>query len=159
MNSMATFFRESRTARFFIPAGIILIIFGIYMFIINNNNQNYVETESTVTSAEVDQEAYTDAEGNQVEATYTVKLTYTVNEKEYKGELSGVSKHNTGDKMKIYYNPDNPTQITQTKSLILPVVIILAGVASLAGGIISSVRAIKEHKEMKIQEEGWKNGK
>ena len=159
MNSMATFFRESRTARFFIPAGIILIIFGIFMFIVNNDNKNYVEVESTVTSIDVDQEAYIDAEGNQVEATYTVKLTYTVDGKEYTGELSGVSKYNTGDKMKIYYNPDNPTQITQTKSLILPIAIIVAGIAALAFGIISSVHAIKERRKLKTQEEGWKNGK
>lgn len=159
MNSMATFFRESRTARFFIPGGIILIVFGIYMFIVNNQNQNYVETKANVTSIEVDQEAYVDEEGNQVEATYTVKLTYTVDGKEYTGELSGVSKYNPGDKIKIYYNPDNPTEITQTKSLILPIAIVVAGLAALVGGIISSIHAIKEHKELKIQEEGWKNGK
>ena len=159
MNSMATFFRESRTARFFIPAGIILIIFGIFMFIVNNNNKNYVEVESTVTSVNIDQEAYIDVDGNQVEATYTVNLKYNVDGKEYTGDLSGVSKYNIGDKIKIYYNPDDPTQITQTKSLILPIVIVVAGLSSLTFGIVSSIRAIKEHKELKSQEEGWKNGK
>ena len=159
MNGIATFFRESRVARFFIPAGIILIVFGVIMFNINNKNQNYIETESTVTSVAVEQEAYTDTEGNQVEATYVVDITYTVDGKEYTGNLPGQSKHNVGDKIKIYYNPDDPTKITQTKSMILPVVIIVAGLASLVGGIISAVRVVKEHKELKTQEEGWKNDK
>ena len=159
MNGIATFFRESRTARFFIPLGVILIIFGIAMFVINSRNQNYVETESIVTTVEVEQEAYTDEEGNQVDATYNVGVKYTVDGKEYTGELSGQSKHNAGDKIKIYYNPDNPSEITQTKSMILPVVIVVAGVAALVGGIISASKSIKEHKELKAQEEGWKNGK
>ena len=35
MNKVFTFLRESQTARFFIPFGIILIAFGVFMFIVN----------------------------------------------------------------------------------------------------------------------------
>jgi hypothetical protein len=59
--------------------------------------------------------------------------------------------------MDIYYNPKDPNQITQTKSLILPSVIIFAGIASLVGGIISAVNAVKRHKKMKEQERKWSN--
>ena len=60
MNKLFTFMRESSTARFFIPLGLILIVFGIFMFIINTKNQNYIETSATVENVEVAQEEYTD---------------------------------------------------------------------------------------------------
>ena len=157
MNKIFNFMRESSTARFFIPVGIMLIIFGVVMFVINKGNQDYLEVEATVTNATIFEEAYSDADGNIVEATYSVDLKYTVKERDYNARLEGVSKYNVGDKMKIYYNPKDPSQITQSKSLILPLVIIAAGIASLVGGIISAVNAIKKHKQMKEQERSWEN--
>ena len=40
MNTIATFFRESRLARFLIPGGLFIVIFGIIMYSINIKNQN-----------------------------------------------------------------------------------------------------------------------
>ena len=158
MNKMATFFRESMAARFLIPVGITLIVFGIIMFVINSKNQNYIQIEAVVSNVSVSQEAYTDVDGNYVEATYDVSVKYTVDGKEYEEVLNGLSKYNVGEKMKIYYNPANPSQITQTKSMVLPIIIIVGGIASLVGGIVSAVTTAKKHKAMKTQEEGWKNG-
>ncbi len=59
-------------------------------------------------------------------------LKYTVNGKEYNSDLDGVSKYNTGDKMTIYYNPEDPSQITQTKSVIIPMAMIAAGIVALS---------------------------
>ncbi len=159
MNGVATFFRESRVARFFIPAGLILIAFGIAVFIINTKNSDYIKAESIVSKVQLAQEAYLDTDGNLVEATYDITVKYTVDGKEYEAELSGLSKREVGDKMTIYYNPSDSSQITQTKSLILPIAIILSGIASLIGGIISAINAMKRHKKMKDQERSWENGK
>lgn len=158
MNKLATFFRESNIARFFIPAGLILIIFGIIVFMININNKNYIETEAIVSKVELIEEAYTDSDGNRVEATYNITVKYTVQEKEYEEVLGGLPAYKVGDKMKIYYNPSDPSQITQTKSLILPLVIIALGIVSFVGGIVSGMNAIKRYKKMKEQEKGWNNG-
>ena len=157
MNKFLTFLRESSTARFFIPAGIILIAFGVFMFVINTKNQDYIKVESTVSNVKLVQEEYFDTDGNRVEATYDVIVKYTVDGKEYDGTLDNVSKYNIGDKVTIYYNPKDPSQITQTKSLILPIVIIILGVSSLTGGIVSAVNAVKRHKQMKEQERSWVN--
>ena len=157
MNNIATFMRESRVARFFIPAGIILTIFGVIVFIISLKNQNYIKVEATVTNVNVRQEEVTDNEGTHMEETYDVSFKYTVDGKEYDNKFDGISKYNVGDKMTIYYNPSNPQEITQTKSLILPIVIIIGGIASLVGGIISAVNAVKRNKKMKEQERSWKN--
>ena len=157
MNGLMTFFRESRTARFFIPLGIILIVFGIFVFIVNNNNKDYIQVESTVSNVKISQEEYIDADGNHVDASYDITVKYTVDGKEYEGELNGLGKYNIGDKMKIYYNPNDPSQITQSKSLILPIVIIIGGLGAFVGGIITAINAIKKHNKMKEQEKGWAN--
>ena len=157
MNKMLTFMRESQTARFFIPAGLILIIFGIVVFVISLNNQNYVKIEATVTNVEEAQETNVDDDGTNTTTVYNATVNYTVGGKEYTQTLDNVSKCKKGDKMDIYYNPKDPNQITQTKSLILPIVIIVAGITSLTGGIISAINAVKRHKNMKEQERSWAN--
>ena len=157
MNKMFTFMRESQTARFFIPAGLILIIFGIVVFVISLNNQNYVKIEATVTNVEETQETNVDDDGTNTTTVYNATVNYTVDGKEYTQTLDNVSKCKVGDKMDIYYNPKDPNQITQTKSIILPIVIIVAGITSLTGGIISAINAVKRHKNMKEQERSWAN--
>ena len=158
MNKLATILRESVLARFMIPAGLILTVCGIIFFYVNQQNQDYIKTESTVSNVELEQEAYTDADGSRVEATYTVTVKYTVDGKEYEEELNGLGKSQVGDKMTIYYDPEDPSMITQTKSLVIPMIMILAGIAVLAGGIVSAVHAVQRYKKMKEQEEEWTNG-
>ena len=157
MNKMFTFMRESQTARFFIPAGLILIIFGIVVFVITLNNQNYVKIKATVANVEETQETNVDDGETNITTIYNATVNYTVDGKEYTQTLDNVSKCKVGDKMDIYYNPKDPNQITQTKSIILPIVIIAAGITSLTGGIISAINAVKRHKNMKEQERSWAN--
>ena len=157
MNKMFTFMRESQTARFFIPAGLILIIFGIVVFVITLNNQKFIKIEATVTNVEETQETNVDDDGTNTTTVYNATVNYTVDGKEYTQTLDNVSKCKVGDKMDIYYNPKDPNQITQTKSIILPIVIIVAGITSLTGGIISAINAVKRHKNMKEQERSWAN--
>jgi hypothetical protein len=158
MNGIATFFRESKTARFLIPLGIILIIVSILLFIIGNNNKNYIKIESTVSKVELVKEETTDSEGNTEEAIYDIYVKYTVDGKEYDTELGEMSKRKVGDKITIVYNPDNPSEISQPSSIILNICLLVGGIVSLVGGIISSINAVKRYKKMKTQEEGWNNG-
>jgi len=156
MNKLFTFFRESQTARFLIPLGLMLTIFGVVIFTINSKNQNYIGVEAIVSKVELAEEEHLDANDDIVHATYKIYVKYNVDGKDYEeelGELSGDYKE--GDKMTIYYNPNNPSEITQTTSLVLPIVIIIGGIAVLAGGIISGVNAIKRQKKMKEQEKEW----
>ncbi len=158
MNKVFTFLRESSTARFLVPMGLVLIIFGAFLFVVNKNNQDYVETKATVVNVIQTSEAYVDVNGDQVDATYSATIKYTVNQQEYTNTLDNVSKYEVGSKITIYYNPKNPNEITQVKSLILPIAIILAGIAALTGGIVSGVNAVKRYQKMKDQEKGWENG-
>ena len=158
MNKFITFFRESGTARFFIPVGIILIVFGIFVFIVNINNKNYIQVDAIVSKAELAEEAHYDENDNYVEATYNIYVKYIVDNNEYEEELGELSGYKENDNITIYYNPDDPTQITQTKSIIIPIILIALGCASLIGGIISATNAIKRIKKMNEQERKWNNG-
>ncbi len=157
MNNIAIFLRESKTARFLIPMGILFIIFGIIMFVINNKHKDYIETEAVVSSAELAQEAYTDVDGNYVEATYRVFVKYSVDGQEYNQELGELSGYKKGDKITIAYDPKDPSHISQPIGVVIPTIICVAGVAALVGGIVSAAKAINRHKELKKQEEGWSN--
>ena len=159
MNNIAIFFRESRTARFLIPLGIILIVFSVFLFISDDHNKNYIETEATISKAELVREATIDSEGNREEASYMIFVKYTVNGKEYETELGEMLEQKVGEKITIVYNPDNPNEISTPSSPILNIVLLFGGMASLVGGIISAINAVKRHKKMKAQEESWKNGK
>ena len=123
-----------------------LTIFGVIVFITSLNNQNYIRIEATVTNVTMEQEVRTDADGNYIEETYNVNLSYEVDGKEYTGELLNVNKCKKGDKMTIYYDPENPENITQSKSLVLPAVLIVLGIISLVGGVVSGVKSIKKQK-------------
>lgn len=159
MNKIVTIIRESAAARFLIPAGITLVAAGIIFLVAAVQNRDFIRTESTVTKVETDEEASIDEKGNPVDPTYKVTLKYTVDGTEYEGELGGVSKFSEGDKMTIYYDPADPSQITQTKSMLIPLAIIIVGIATLAGGIVSAVNAVKKYNKMRNQEREWaKNG-
>lgn len=157
MNKIIMFFRESITARFFIPLGIILIVFGVIIFGINKENQNYIKTNAIVSRMDLVRESYIDENHNEVEATYNVYVKYNVDGKEYEEELGELSGYKENQEITIYYNPDDPVKITQTKSLVLPIVMILFGFVSFIGGIISGFNAIKRIKKMNDQEREWNN--
>ena len=159
MNKIITIIRESAAARFLIPIGITFIVFGVVFFGASKQNQHYQETEARVTSVVLEEEASTDATGNRTEATYLLGLRYTVDGKEYEADLSGMSKHEAGDRITIYYDPADPNQITQTKSLIIPLIIIAGGIGACVGGIVSGVNAIRKYNNMKSQEREWSHGK
>ena len=158
MNKLATFFRESQAARFLIPLGILCIIVSIAMFIIDEKNKDYIKVEATVSRVELYEEAHVDANDDVVDATYTIYVKYTVDEKEYETELGIMPKQNVGDKVNITYNPEDPTQISQPSSFIVKAIILGVGVVALVGGICSAVNAVKKHKAMKEQEKSWANG-
>ena len=158
MNKFITLLRESGLARFLIPAGLIMAIFGAVFFRISQQNQDYLETQATVRQVTLEQEASTDADGNRTEATYSVVVQYTVDGKPYEAELVGVSKMEVGETMKIYYDPENPANVTQTKSLVIPLIITGVGLVMLVGGIVSLIHALKRIRKMEEQEKEWSNG-
>ena len=158
MNKIAYILRESLVARFLIPAGLMILVFGAVYMRISLQNQHFIETEATVTKVVLEEEAHRDTDGTMVDATYTVTVKHTVDGKEYEGELPGLNEMQVGEKMKVYYDPDDPTVLTMSISRLVPMIMMCAGLAAVIGGIVSAGNAVRKYRKMKEQEESWETG-
>ena len=61
-NKLIRFFRNTGPARFLVPAGLFIIIFGIIMFLLSPNDM--IETEATVTNSEIGYNINNEVENN-----------------------------------------------------------------------------------------------
>ena len=140
-NKFARFMRNSGPARFFVPVGIILIIFGVILMIFRSDN--YLETVGKVTSV-------VEEVNSEKQKEYDISFTYTVDGKEYTGTFDNLSKKSSeGDEIKVYYNPDNPAKITNTKmGSFIGLIAIGLGVLALAFGVYKTMKAFKKSKEL-----------
>ena len=138
-NKFARIMRNTGPARFFIPAGIFMIIFGIIMA--GFETDNFIETTGTVTGVEEHVE-YVD---NKQQTQYDISFTYNANGKEYTGTFDNMGKGaNKGDSIKVFYDPENPERITNSKMDFLGPVLIGVGALAIAFGVFKTVRG-QEH--------------
>ena len=158
MNKWITILRETTLGRFLVPLGIILIVFSTFMFKAVDHARDFIRTDAVVTKAELYEEAYTDADNTRHEATYTIFVKYTVDGKEYEGEYGIFPEMKEGEKVKIAYNPADPTEIVQPTGSIWPIGMLAGGIVALAVGALSIVKALKKYKALEEQEKGWSNG-
>ncbi len=148
-NKFAKIMRNSGPARFFIPIGVILIIFGV--FFLGHNTANYVETTGVIVG--VVELPYDSDLGVQ----YDVTVQYYANGKEYTGIFTLNENHNLGDNIPVFYDAEKPENITDGRySPIVPPAMMAAGVLAIAFGAFKTVKAFKKSKEL---EEGFAGGK
>ncbi len=139
-NRFARLMRDSGPARFFVPLGIILIVLGIILM--SFNTDDYVETAGKVTSVAAD----TDSEDKTV---YDIGFTYTVEGREYTGNYEDLpEQYSAGDEIKVYYDPKNPENITNSKTGLLPLIMIGAGALALVYGVLKTVKAFRRSREL-----------
>ena len=158
LTGVTKFFRGAFWAMALIPMGIILAVVSIFAFKSVDRIKNFPETEAVVSKTELVQEAYTDADGDIHDATYKVFLKYTVEGKEYETEYGEFSNYKVDQKVTVKYNPDDPSDISQPNGIILPILLLAGGVASITIGIVTAVTAMKKNKKLKMQEKEWENG-
>jgi hypothetical protein len=145
-NKFARFMRNTGPARFLIPAGLILIIFGIIL--LGFKTDNYVETQGTVTKVE----QYLDQTGEDTQTVYDVDFEYTVDGNQYTGSFNGIGKsYDVGDKIKVFYDPEDPNKTTNSKTGIIPPIAIGLGALAIIGGVLSAVKAFKKSKALDEQ--------
>ncbi len=142
MNKLAKLMRNTGPARFFVPVGVILILFGVLT--LGHNTKNFLETTGTVTKVE----ACAPVEGEAQQ--YDVYVAYTVDGANYGAMFANlVGEYKTGDEIKVFYNPDDPKEATNSRTgpLFSPILIVV-GVAALAFGVLQTVKAFKKSKEL-----------
>lgn len=143
-NLLAKLARNTGPARFFIPVGIILIIFGALM--LAWTPKNLVETTGTV--ATIDR--YEDTDGSTV---YDLSVDYTVDGKDYIASWSGdFGEYKEGDTIPVFYDEENPSDSTNSGDAgIIAPVMIAAGVAAAGYGVYATVKAFKKQEELDNQ--------
>ncbi|MCR5809571.1 MAG: DUF3592 domain-containing protein [Clostridiales bacterium] len=144
-NKFARFMRNSGPARVFVPMGLILLVFGILMLTLFGGSGKLEKTVGRIVSVT---EGTIDTENN--DQLYDVKLAYTVDGKEYEGVFADMAgDYKVGDEMDIYYDPEAPEKISNTKAGGFIAPILIAAGAALAGfGIYKTVKAFKKSKEL-----------
>ena len=141
-NKLARFMRNSGPARFFVPVGLILIVFGILT--LGMNTKDYSETTGRITSVvECVRE-----QGE--EQQYDVTVKYTVDGREYENTFANITgNYSVGNDTKVYYDPADPQKSSnvRTSGLMSPLLIII-GAAALAFGVYKSAKAFGDSKEL-----------
>lgn len=149
MDRIINFLRGYAFSKFFIPLGIILLVFTVVFFNSVTTRKGYPQTEATVSRVELfEEEHYVD--GTKHEATYTVFVKYTINGKQYEEEYGVVHKMDVGDIVKIDYNPDDPRDISQPHTIVLPIVFAAAGIIALAAGVLSAVMTASRNRALRM---------
>lgn len=146
INKFARFMRNTGPARFLIPAGLILIIFGIIL--LGFKTDKYEETIGKVTRVE----EYLDQTGEDTQTVYDVDFEYTVGGNQYTGSFNGIGKaYKVGDNIKVFYDPEDPQKTTNAKTGIIPPIAIGLGALAIVGGVLSAIKAFKKSKELDEQ--------
>ena len=143
MKKLLSAYRDYGLARFFLPLGILLIIFGIVFFASLDKTKSYKKTEAIVTKTELFEEEHDDGDTH-YDASYDVYVKYTVNEKNYEEYYGIFSNLEEGEMTTIAYDPKDPTQIAQPISVIEPIAMFIGGAAAHVFGIISAINTNKK---------------
>ena len=158
----AAVIRSTNPGKFLIPAGVILIVFSIFIFYIVSNSNGYIETDAVVTKTELyenpaltelagdeEENAETIADifdvfGNERDKTKTVYVKYTVDGIEYEGVYGVFVGYKEGDQIKVCYDPEDPRTLVQPGNLLHPTVILCVGIAAIVAGILCLRLLFKE---------------
>ena len=101
-NRIARFMRNSGPARALVPAGIILLVFGLIMLCMNTGS--YELTTGRITSVDPGSDKK-----------YDVSFTYTVNGTTYEGSFDDIpGEFTVGGPIDVYYNPEKPGNISNS---------------------------------------------
>lgn len=121
MEKIIVWFRCMGKMRFFLILGLLLAVFGIVILV--TSPKEYAETTATVTRSE---EYFDTEEGS----SWDVYFEYTVDGKRYESSFGSMgSAKREGETMKIYYDPSNPQNTSNTKAGgIIGIAAIVAGI-------------------------------
>lgn len=143
-NKFAKFMRNTGVARFLVPFGIVMIVFGAIMS--GFNTDTFEETVGKVT----DVYEHIDATDQGKEKKYDISFSYTVGGKQYDGLFADMPEEmKVGDDIKVYYDPADPNRATNAKiGKFVGPAIMGAGVLVIAYGVFTAVKAFKKSREL-----------
>ena len=141
-NKFARFMRDTGPARFFVPAGVILIVVGIILLTMSSGN--YVETTAKVT--EVSEVKPIDPNDP---TEYEIKFEFVADGKTYKNSFQLSKQYHPGDEITIYYDSANPISVSNTKNgNLIGVIMIAVGAVAIVGGVFITIKAFRKSKAL-----------
>ena len=142
---MSKLFELKKIWKLLLFIGLILIICGGIFIWLYQRYKSFTEIDAKIYKAEIVHDAYIDKNGNAIDATYDLYIRYTVDGKKYEAILRKKSGFNEGDRINIFYNPNNPLEISQDINIYIPIGLLILGIISIIIGIYlkRSLRPIK----------------
>ena len=143
-NKFARFMRNSGPARFLIPLGIVLIVFG---FLTRGfNTENFVETVGKVTAVEEHSEVIDGKEEKQYDAT----VSFTADGKPYETVFPNLlNEPKVGEDIKVLYDPADPNRNSNSSvSKFFSPAMMGGGALVIVLGVLLMVKAVKKSKAL-----------
>ena len=142
---MSKLFELKKIWKLLVFIGLILIICGGIFIWLYQRYKGFTEIDAKIYKAEIVHDAYIDKNGNAIDATYDLYIRYTVEGKKYEAILRKKSGFNEGDRINIFYNPNNPLEISQDINIYIPIGLLILGIILIIIGIYlkRSLRPIK----------------
>ena len=140
-NGIARFMRNTGPARMLIPIGLALVVFGVMLM--GFKSENFVETTGKITSV-------VENVGPDNQKQYDVGIAYAVDGREYESMFPSLyGSFREGADIPVFYNPDDPEQITNSKTspLLAPILIAL-GALSMALGVALTRKAFQKSRAL-----------
>lgn len=132
--------------------GTAFLISGIAVLISHNTFiDNAVRTEAEITRIESD--SY--RRNGKTHTDYDVWVEYEADGEIYEEELGYYnSKMNEGDKIDVYYNPDNPSDVKSDSKILELIFILIGGVFAVLGVIFITVNILSGNRRKKLMQTG-----
>lgn len=132
--------------------GTAFLISGIAVLISHNTFiDNAVRTEAEITRIESD--SY--RRNGKTHTDYDVWVEYEADGEIYEEELGYYnSKMNEGDKIDVYYNPDNPSDVKSDSKILELIFILIGGVFAVLGVIFITVNILSGNRRKMLMQTG-----
>ena len=125
-------------ALMFFLAGVACLGFGIYLKFFQN--RGYEQTDAVIERLETIYSGYDD-DGNE-QYDHNVFVSYTIDGKEYKGELDTYeSSYEEGKTIKIFYRPDDPADIHGDSGM-MGLILLIIGPVIMLGAAFAFLRSL-----------------
>jgi len=142
--------KKTKKKSFLVPIIFMLAGIGIVVFItittVNANDFQKTASQTTAIVTKIKEVVREDTDGNDY-TEHTVYVVFTVNGKEYSGVYNDYhSSMNQGSQVKVYYNPDNPSEFYAEVSIASAVGVGIAGSAVFLVGVLLMIAINKKDK-------------
>ncbi len=128
-------YQKLRFAAGLILAGLLFTVIGAVL--LSKPQKELLPVEAEVISVRSEQAA------GEEQRQYFAAVRYTVDGKSYESEIGCGSTVNKGDQLSLFYDPDQPEDLSTTDSNVILYVITALGAAALAYGIYQLVKTLK----------------